>query len=79
MATKSIKWQFQLIWLEETFIKYINEWKNMCNLMVQFPEDVRNRFHLNHQTTEGLRITGILNLSSNTGYIIICAKETVQI
>ena len=47
--------------------------------MVQFPEDVRNRSRLNHQTTEGLRITGILNLSSNTGYIIIYAKETVQI
>ena len=34
-----------------------------------FPKDVCNGFCLSHQTIEGLRITGILNLSSNTGNI----------
>ena len=45
-------------------------------MMVEFPKDVRNRFCLSHQTSERLRIAGFLNLSSNTGNMLIYAKET---
>ena len=38
-------------------------------MMVLIPKDVRYRFCISHQTIEELGITGILNLSSNTGNI----------
>ena len=45
-------------WLEETFLKYINDWKEETDRMVDFPKDLRRRFCLSHQTIVGLRITG---------------------
>ena len=46
-------------WLEDTFLGFMNDWKNECDAKTDLPKDLRSRMCLSYQTIEGLSITGI--------------------
>ena len=49
---------YTLQWLEEEFLKYIDDWESMVMQLEQVPSAERRKMCLSEETIEGLRITG---------------------
>ena len=45
-------------WLEEEFLKYIDDWESAVMQLEQLPSAERRKMCLSEETIEGLRITG---------------------
>ncbi len=50
---------YNIQWLENDFLKYINEWESCAQAQTDLPANDRKKICLSEETIEGLNITGI--------------------